>query len=79
MTEVKRKPTHIRPSARVRADRRLQPVSLRIADDELAMVRDAAAAANVTVSAYLRAAALGTAALPPSQQQEILHAAGAAT
>jgi uncharacterized protein (DUF1778 family) len=79
MSDTKRKPTHIRPSARVRADRRLQPVSLRIADDELAMVRDAAAAANVTVSAYLRAAALGTASMPVKAQREILQAAGAAT
>lgn len=79
MTEPKRKPTYAKPSLRVRADRALKSsLTTRIADDELAIIQEAAAAANVTVSAYLRAAALGTASMPPAEQHDILYAAGVA-
>jgi uncharacterized protein (DUF1778 family) len=80
MTEPRRKPTYAKPSLRTRPDRALKAsLTTRIADDELEIIQTAAAEAGVTVSAYLRASALGTASMPAKAQHEILHAAGAAT
>lgn len=62
---------------RYRADTTLNRVTLRIADDEIEMVRDAATAAGLTVSSYLRLVAIGTAVVPEQQRQRVLDAGAA--
>jgi uncharacterized protein (DUF1778 family) len=53
-------------------------LSIAIADDEQQMIRDAAASAGMSVSGYLRYAALGTAAAEPATRDRVFSAAGAA-
>lgn len=64
---------------RLRADKPLAVrLSIALADDEQELIRDAAAAAGMSVSNFLRQAAIGTAVASPTTQQRVFSAAGAA-
>lgn len=52
--------------------------ALRIADDEMELVRQTAAELGLSASAFMRLAVLGTASLPPQQRTRVMTA-GAAT
>ena len=54
-----------------------QRLSVALAADELDRVRQSAAALGLTVSSYIRTAALGTATMPPQRQAQHLMAGGA--
>lgn len=63
---------------RIRPDTVLDKVTqTRWASDELATIKTAAAAAQLTVSQYMRVAALGTASLDPKTQAKIFTAGSA--
>lgn len=73
---------HPRPKRRIRPDTTLERlVALRIADDDLERIRQAAAADGMPASTWIRQAALGTAAMDASDRQHLTGSAsaGAAT
>jgi uncharacterized protein (DUF1778 family) len=71
---------HPRPGARVRPDTTLERViPLRVADDDLELIRQAAAADGMPASTWIRAVALGTAAMPAPERHKVTSTAGAAT
>lgn len=64
---------------RLRPDKPLATrLSIALADDEQELIRDAAAAAGMSVSNYIRTATIGTAVASPTTQQRVFSAAGAA-
>lgn len=76
------KTKHPRPSRRIRPDRTLERlVALRIADDDLELIRQAAAADGMPASTWIRSVALGTASMEAPERQRITSTAtaGAAT
>jgi len=72
---------HPRPRARVRPDTTLErAIMLRVADDDLELIRQAAAADGMPASTWIRAVALGTASMPEQERQRFTSStAGAAT
>lgn len=76
------KTKHPRPTRRVRPDTTLERlVALRIADDDLERIRQAAAADGMPASTWIRTVALGTASMTGPERQRITSTAtaGAAT
>lgn len=73
---------HPRPRARVRPDTTLErAIMLRVADDDLELIRQAAAADGMPASTWIRTVALGTASMPEQERQRFTSSstAGAAT
>lgn len=64
---------------RLRPETVLDVVSLRMAPDEIELIRAAAAADGMKPSTWIRNAALGTAVLDPASRQEITTAGAATT
>lgn len=77
------KTKHPRPNRRLRKDTTLEKlVAVRIADDDFERIREAAAAAGVPASTWMRNIAVGTACMDPKDREQItanMTAAGAAT
>lgn len=53
-------------------------LSVALADDEVEIIRQAAAANGLTMSNYIRLSTLGTASVPSPQRERILSAGAAA-
>lgn len=70
---------HPRPKRREQSDRVMDTVTpLRMASEDLELVRSAAAAADLPVSTFIRYAALGTAIADPVVRERVMAGAGAA-
>jgi flagellar basal body rod protein FlgF len=68
---VKRAP---RPNKRVKPGAQTRHVTARIAEDDYRAVENAAQSAGLTVSAYLRVSAIGTATADPETRNQVLAA-----
>lgn len=67
-----------RPHARTDLKALEAVITSRVSDSELEVLREAADARGLTLSAYVRLAAIGTATLPPAIQDDRLVTAGGA-
>lgn len=70
---------HPRPNRREQSNRVLDRTTpLRMASEDLEIIRVAAAAADLPVSTFIRHAALGTAIADPAVRDRVMAGAGAA-
>lgn len=67
-----------RPHARTDLKALERVITARVTDSELEVLREAADARGLTISAYVRLASIGTATLPPATQDHRLVSAGGA-